>query len=189
MTVDTLAVDVNRDGPHSIDVAPALHVDGPFEVVIENHGSALHVHLQVDDDLAQAVSLAANNHFVKEGSVRRVSVDVDRSKLPVRGHLKVVTGYGSETEFVTLTVEEREEEPTGVDVDESLGKPRPRPETAPAEARSGGLDLDDVPVVALGALAVVVALLAALAVGGDLPLVAVLVVLVGAGIGVVLLRG
>lgn len=185
--MDTLAVDVNRDGPHSIDVAPSFHVDGPFEVVVENHGSALHVHLQVDDDLAQAVSLSANNHFVKQGSVRRVTVDVDASKLPVRGHLKVVTGYGSETEFVTVTVDEPTEEETGVDVDESLGQPRPRPEAASAEERPGRLDLDDAPVVALGALAVVVALLAALAVGGDLPLVAVLVVLLGVAVGGVLL--
>ena len=188
MTVDTLAVDVNRDGPHTIDVAPGFHVDGPFEVVIENHGAALHVHLQVDDDLAEAVSLSANNHFVKEGSIRRVTVDVDESELPVRGHLKVVTGYGSETEFVTVAVEEREEEPAGVDVDESLGQPRPRPRAGRAEERASRLDLDDVPVVALGALAVVVALLATLAVGGDLPLVAALIVLVGVGIGVVLLR-
>lgn len=186
MTVDTLAVDVNRDGPHSIDVAPAFRADGPFEVVLDNHGAALHVHLQVDDDLAEAVALSAVNHFVQEGSVRRVAVDVDESKAPVRGHLKVVTGYGSETEFVTVSVDEREEEETGVDVDESLGEPRPRPV---ADERPAPIDLDDVPVLALGALAVVVALLAALAVGGGLPMLAVLVVLVGVAIGAVLLRG
>ena len=184
--MDTLAVELSNDGPHSIDVAPATRVDGPFEIVLDNHGSALHVYLQVDDDLAGAVRLSAVNHFVQEGSIRRVAVDVDESAAPVRGHLKIVTGYGSESEFVTLSVEEREEEETGVDVDESLGEPRPRPRT---EERPSRLDLEDAPVLALGALAVVVALLAAIAVGGDLYLLALLVVLVGVAVaGVILTR-
>lgn len=183
--MDTLAVNLNRDGPHSIDVAPAFHTDGPFEIVLDNQGAALHVYLQLDDDLAEAVRLSAINHFVKEGTVRRVSVDVDESQAPVRGHLKIVTGYGAQTEYVNVSVEEPVEEEPGVDVDESLGEPRPRPNAA--ENRSGWLDVDDVPVIALGTLAVVVALLAALAVGGDLPLLAILVVLVGVAIGGVLL--
>jgi len=185
--VDTLVVDLNRSGPQSVDVAAAsFRTGGPFEVVLDNHGAALHVYLQLDDDLAGAVTLSAGNHYVEQGSVRRVSVDVDRSKLPVRGRLKVVTGYGKETEFVTVTVEEREEEPSRVDVDERLGKPRPRP-----EPEEGGLSLEfeGAPVLVLGALAVLVALVAALALGGDMVLLAVLVVLLGAAVGVVLLRG
>ena len=178
-------MDVNRHGPHSIDVeSGAIHVDGPFEIVIENHGSALHVYLQLDDDLAGAVRLSAVNHFVEEGSLRRVPVDVDESKAPVRGHLKIVTGYGSETEYVTVSVEERDETKDGVDVDESLGRPRPRPV---AEEQPARFDLEGVPLLGLGVLAVVVALLAAFAVGESLPIVAVLVVLVGIAIGGVLL--
>jgi hypothetical protein len=183
--VDTLGVDVNRNGPHSIEVeSGAIHVDGPFEVVIDNHGSALHVYLQLDDDLAGAVELSAVNHFVEEGSLRRVPVDVDESRAPVRGHLKIVTGYGSETAFVTVSVDERDETEVGVDVDESLSRPPPRP--APEE-RSSRLDLEEAPLLALGALAVVVALVAAFAVGQSQLLVALLVVLVGIAIGGVLL--
>ena len=185
--MESLVVDLNRNGPHSIDVATsAFHASEPFEIVLDNHGAALHVYLQLDDDLAEAMTLSAGNHFVKEGRLGRVRVEVEDSKAPVRGRLKVVTGYGSETEFVTVTVDERDDEERQVEVDESLSRPRPRPEP---EERAPILDLQGAPVVALGALAVLVALLAALALGGDLPLVAALIVLVGAGVGVVLLRG
>ena len=183
--MDTLGVDVNRNGPHSIHVASgAIHVDGPFEIVLDNHGSALHVYLQLDDDLANAVRLSAVNHYVDEGSIRRVPVDVDESNAPARGHLKIVTGYGSETEYVTVAVEERDETKAGVDVDESLGRPRPRPV---AEEEPALFDLDEAPLLGLGALAVVVAVVAALAVGVQLYWLALLVVLVGAAVGAVLL--
>ena len=184
--MDSLVVELNREGPHSINVASnAFHPTGPFEIVLDNHGAALHVYLQLDDDLAGAVRLSAGNHFVQQERIRRVQVDVDESQAPVRGRLKIVTGYGSETAFVTITVEEVDETADRVAVDESLGQPRPRPEP---ESGGGLLDRTGTPVVALGVLAVVVALLAALALGGGMTLVAALVVLVGAGVGVALLR-
>ena len=182
--MDTLAVDLNRDGPHSIGVeSGAIHVEGPFEIVLENHGSALHVYLQLDDDLAGAVELSAVNHYVDKESIRRVPVDVDESAAPVRGRLKIVTGYGSETEYVTIGVEERDDSKERVDVDESLARPRPRPV---AEEQPSRWNLDDVPLLALGGLAVVVAVVAATAVGGRLYWLALLVVLVGVAVGAVL---
>lgn len=185
--MDSLVVDLNRSGPHSVEVAPAFHTDGSFEVVLDNHAAALHVFLQLDDDLAEAATLSAGNHFVDAESIRRVGVDVDGANAPARGRLKVVTGYGSETAFVTVTVEEREEEATGVEVDESLGRPRPRPEPEPSDGLS--FDPQNIPVLVLGGLAVLVALLAATTLGGDVALLAVLVVLLAAGVGAVLLRG
>ena len=185
--METLVVDLNRDGPHAIEVGPtAFHADGSFEIVLENHGTALHVYLHLDDDLAEVVTLGAVNHFVDDGSIRRVVAEVDQSKAPVRGRLKVVTGYGTETAFVPVAIDERDEEAGRVTVDESLSRPKPRPEP-PEPERS--FDPRDAPLVLLGALAVLVAVLAAVALDGGMTLLAALIVLVGVGVGVVLLRG
>lgn len=185
--MDTLVVDLNRAGPHSIDVAAAsFHTDGPFEVVLDNHGAALHVYVQLDDDLARALTLSAGNHFVEKGKLRRVGVDVDESALPVRGRMKVVTGYGAETEYLTVSVEPRDEEKGRVDVDESLAAPRPRPVP---RSRRPDVDLLGLPALLLGGLAIVVALLAAITLESDLAVLVVLFVLVGAGVAAVLIRG
>lgn len=185
--MDSLVVDLNRNGPQSIEAGPtAFHADGPFEIVLDNHGTALHVYLQLDDDLAEVVSLGAVNHFVDDESIRRVAVEVDESRAPVRGRLRIVTGYGTETAFVPIHVEERDEDAGRVAVDDSLSRPKPRPEP---EKPAFSFDLEAAPLLLLGALAVAVAVLAAVALDGELPLLAALIVLVGAGIGVVLLRG
>lgn len=178
-------VDLNADGPHGIDVAASsFRTGGPFEIVLDNHGAALHVYLQLDDDLAGAAELSALNHYVDEESLRRVAVDVDEARLPARGRLKIVTGYGAETAFVTVSVEPPEEVADRVDVDESLGKPRPRP--APAEGEPL-VDPSVLPAIGLVALAIVVAAVAAVTVGGGLALLALLVLLVGAAVAWALL--
>lgn len=178
--MDSLVVDLNSDGPHAIDVAASsFRTSGAFEIVLDNHGAALHVYLQLDDDLAAAAQLSAANHFVEEGSLRRVSVDVDESRAPVRGRLKIVTGYGAETEFVTVSVEEVDEAAAGVDVDESLSRPRPRP--APDD-EDPLLDPSDLPALGLVALAVVVAGFAAVSVGGGLAVLALLGALIAVAV-------
>ena len=181
--MDSLVVELNASGPQSIDVAASsFRTEGPFQVVLDNQGAALHVFLQLDDDLAGNLSLGAVNHYVEEGSTRRVRVDADPSIEEVRGRLKIVTGYGSETEYVTVSVTEPDEEAGRVDVDESLAQPKPTPD------RGRDLDVDpqSVPIAALGGLAIVTALLAALAIGVDLPVLALLIVLLGVAVGAVL---
>jgi len=183
--VDTLVVDLNADGPHAIDVAASsFRAEGSFEIVLDNHGSALHVYLQLDDDLADAVRLSAANHYVEQDSIRRVAVDVDESMAPLRGRLKIVTGYGAETEFVTVAVEEVDESANRVDVDESLGQPRPRPVVDEEEPI---LDPSDLPALGLVALAVVVAGFAAVSVGGGLAVLALLGALVAIAIAAALI--
>lgn len=182
--MESLVVELNESGPQSIDVAaPSFTAEGPFQVVLDNHGAALHVYLQLDDDLARSLTLGAVNHYVEEGSTRRVRVEVDEPQPEITGRLKIVTGYGSETEFVSVTVREPDPEADRVQVDESLARPKPKPQASAEPA----VDPQSLPIAALGALAIVVALLAAMAVGGGLPLVAILIVLVGAAVAVALL--
>lgn len=185
---DPLEVHLNRHGPHSIDVGESsFGADGfeaaeSFDIVLENHGAALHVYLQFDADLSTVAELGAANHFVEEEQVRRVRVVLTHGKRPVTGRLKIVTGYGSETEYVTISVVDPETTEERVRVDESLGEPRaPRAEPL--------VKPKHLPVVALGALALIVALIAGFLIGGFRVFVGILVVVMGLGIaGALLVR-
>lgn len=179
-----LVVHLNRDGPHSIAVEPRrFEADGPFDVVLRNHGAALHVHLHLDDDLSGQATLGTTNHYVDEDSVRRVRVTVDEPLDPVEGRLKLVTGYGAETAYVTVTLDEAATEERQVRVDESLGQPRhPGPESGPLAG------LGDLPVLGLGAVAVLVAIVAAVIIDGVTAVVGLLVVIAGLAVAVALLR-
>ena len=180
---DDLVVHLNRDGPHSITVEPPRFEAGSaFDVVLRNHGRALHVHLHLDDDLSRQATLGTTNHYVGEEAVRRVRVTVNEPLEPVEGRLKLVTGYGSETEYVRIELHDVEEEPRRVRVDEALGRPTPTEEAEPL------LDVRSLPVVALGAIAVLIAAVAAVLIGGPTAVLGLLIVLVGVAVAVVLVR-
>ncbi len=176
-------VHLNRDGPHSIAVEPrAFEADGSFDVVLRNHGTALHVHLHLDDELSRQATLANANHYVDEEAVRRVRVTVEGPIESAEGRLKLVTGYGSRTEYVTVELDHRQSEPSRVRVDESLASPRGEPPPEPL------LDADDLPVVAIGGVAVLVAVVAAVLIGGPAGALGLLIVAVGLAVAVALLR-
>lgn len=180
---DDLVVHLNRDGPHSIGVEPRQFVTGdPFDIVLRNHGTALHVHLHLDDDLSPQATLGTANHFVEEDAVRRVRVTVDDPLDPVEGRLKLVTGYGSETEYVRIALRDVEPEERHVRVDESLGQPTSREEPEPL------LDAGSLPTFALGAIAVLVAVVAAVIVGGPTAGLGLGIVFIGLIVAWALLR-
>lgn len=171
---DALTVHLNRESPHSIDIAPAVfETDGSFDVVLTNHGAALHVHLHLDDDLSTQATLGAANHYVDAGAVRRIRVTVDEPLDPVKGRLKLVTGYGSETEYARIVLQDIEPEDRHVRVDESLGQPASRDTPEPL------LDATVLPTLAVGAVAVLIALIAAVLIGGPTSGLGLVVVIVG----------
>ena len=148
---DSIAVAVNRDGLHTLAVPTEFEADGPFAVVLRNHGEAAHVHLNLDDRLSEVARIRATNHYVEGGESRRIDVDVrDPSTWPdetVRGKLKVVVGHGQETHHVTVTLDSTP--PHGkVRVDPDLATPNANadPGTPPV--------LRLFPVVVLGGVAV-----------------------------------
>lgn len=177
-------VHLNRDGPHSIAVEPAeFEAGGAFDIVLRNHGTALHVHLHLDDDLSRQATLGSTNHYVEEEAVRRVRVTVGQPLEPVEGRLKLVTGYGSETEYARIALREVDSEPRRVRVDEALGQPPPAADPSPL------VDVDDLPVVALAGIAVLVAAVAAVLIGGPTAVLGLLIVVVGVAVAVLLVRG
>jgi len=108
MRVDTLRR--TERGRGSLDPgARSVRDDRPFAVALENEGRSTHVHLHFDDDLDRVVSVAETNHFVDDEATKHVHVSVADVAEPVRGKLKIVTGYGSETRYVDLRVDPPED--------------------------------------------------------------------------------
>ncbi|MEM4781506.1 MAG: hypothetical protein QXG03_08115 [Halalkalicoccus sp.] len=130
----TLSVDINRGSVHAIEPqVRQFETSESFVVELTNHGSATHVHLNVDDGLADAISLDGGNHFIEAGRTYRIDATVDQRSRPVSGRLKIATGYGAETAIIEISLTPPEETPekAPVEVDERLSKPQPR-----AQARS-----------------------------------------------------
>lgn len=187
---DTLPVHVNRDQLHGLEVPNEVEVSGSFDVVLQNHGESVHVHLHLDDDLSDIATLSANNHHVESDSTRRITVDVSGSG-PVRGKLKVATAYGATTRYVDVLLTEPEPEPRDVAVDESLSKPQPR--STPTRTRDRTVDAFDisirpeVAVLVLGAVALAVAIAATLLFENTVVLLGSFVVLAGVLVAIYLL--
>ncbi len=187
----SLPVVLNRDRLHGVSVADRITASEPVTVEITNEGEAVHVHLHLDDELSSVASLEAGNHYVESETTRSVRMDVRPASTPVTGRLKVVTGYGAETEYVTVRVEPPVEEKSPVEVDENLSRPQPeKPRgngggvSSLSESMSeGGFSRPDpatLTVVALAVFAVLIALLAGVFVDSAAVLLGVGVVIGGA---------
>lgn len=116
---------VHLNGKELYDVEPAatsFESSGSFAVELRNHGQAVHAHLRLDDDLSRVASLEGTNHFVDTGSATRVPVTVADGAPSVHGTLKVVTGYGSDTNDVEVHLTDGDGGEQ-VAVDENLGRP------------------------------------------------------------------
>jgi hypothetical protein len=168
---DSLRVNVNRDGLHSIEVDERFEADGQFAVDMRNHGESSHLHLHLDDDLSQVARVEAANHYVESGETRSVRVHVkNQREWPadvIRGKLKVVAGHGRETRFVDVVFDRTTaEEPVDIDPDlaasgsTSSGSGR----SSGSSSRSSTLRL--IPVAVLGVVAVLLAVGALVAADG-----------------------
>jgi hypothetical protein len=193
--VSELTVSLNRERLHRIEAADTFEATGPFDVVLDNYGESVHVHLHLDDDLSQVAELSGGNHYVQREDSVAVHVRARPVDDPVTGKLKVVTGYGSETAYVEVTVAPGGPQKPPVRVDESLNRPKGAKqsdeETTPeVTAESGAADggrprtvtlgdflpaRTDLPVVGLGLVAVLIAAAIATVVSGS-------VVTFGAGV-------
>jgi len=184
---DRLPVHVNREQLHSLEVPPSFETSDSFVVEVRNHGEAGRVHLHLDGDLADIATLEANNYYVEANATQEIPVSVHHHR-DAFGKLKVVSGYGATTRWVDVELSEPDDAGSVV-VDEDLGKPGGG--DGPAEPRDGErrtesplADVPGLPVLGLGAVAVLVAVAAALyfqsavvAVAAGVVLVAVLAAL------------
>lgn len=173
---DELAVHISRDELHGLEVPRSFEATGPFDVRLINHGRAVHVHLHLDDELSTVAGIDASNHYVEGDDERTVRVDVDTDSLRtdrLLGKLKVASGYGAQTRWIDIEVTEPEPEGDAVRVDESLSQPQPEPQ------ESSLIDRPEIPVLIVGALALLVAAITALVLEDTLILGGSLVVLGG----------
>ena len=158
--MDTLAVDVNRSGLHTLEVDERFETDGPFVVELSNHGEATHVHLHLDDELSEIARLEAANHYVEGDERRSVRVKaLSPREWPgdtIRGKLKVVAAHGQEKRFVDV-VFDRTPDDKPVEVDPELATPGSEGSSRPTAASGGPSALRVIPVAVLGVVAVLLA--------------------------------
>lgn len=184
---DEFAVHVSRQELHALEVPASFETDGPFDVVLVNHGESLHVHLHLDDTLSEVASIDASNHYVEGDSERAVRVDVDGDRIPddgVFGKLKVASAYGSQTRWVDVELTPPTDQRETVEIDESLAEPQPQETESNPDTPVGR---PEIPVLALGALALVVAILAAAILQDQFVLLGSLVVLGGVLVAIFIL--
>lgn len=185
---DEFAVHISRRDLHAIEIPGSFETDGSFDVELVNHGTALHAHLHLDDALSTVATLDANNHYVEGGDERVVRITVDADSIPddgLFGRLKIVSAYGSETRWVDIELTQPTPATGSVRVDESLSTPS---EPRPNRTRTAALDGAELPILALGGLALLVAALAAVFVRNVLVTVGAVVVIGGAAVVLAVLR-
>jgi hypothetical protein len=163
---ESLPVRLNRDSLHDIQTRASFETTESFPILLHNGDAPVHVHLHLDDTLSQVASIPANNHFVDADSTRQVSVEIADGPRPVEGQLKIVTGHGAETDYVSVSVVEPDEREDAVDVGATLADPTSRAdEEGDVDDESERLDFDlpdvslreNAPVAALGVFALAVA--------------------------------
>lgn len=170
---DTLVAEINRTGLHSIAVPEAFETDGSFVVELRNRGESTHVHLHLGDALSDVAHLDVTNHYLRSGDSRRVRIEVDAPEgIERRGSLKLVTGHGAQTRYVTIGVDTTTRH---VRVDPDLGKPREPESKNPLAA----VDPLTVSALGLGAVAVLLAAGAIFAADGINIILGVLALLAG----------
>jgi hypothetical protein len=159
----TLGVDVNRTGLHSLEAPTTFEANGPFAISLTNHGEPTHVHVHLDDRLSEIARIRASNHYVDTDETRHIEVETrDRSEWPgdvVRGKLKVVTAHGQETHYVDVEFD-RTPEKEPVEVDPDLSKPRQKDDSGVSPTMRA------LPVGVLGAIALILAVGALFAADG-----------------------
>lgn len=178
---------VNRGELHSLQVPDSFEGTGSFVVRVVNHGESSHVHVHLDDDLSSVASIGAGNHYVEGGTERTIRVDVDESRLteePIRGSIKVAVAYGASTHWIDVELGLPQKGAGPVEIDESLATPPPRDDGSVLRTV---IDRPELPVLGLGILAIVVALLAALVLENVYVLVGSMAVLVGVMVALYLL--
>lgn len=165
---ESLPVRLNRDRLHDIQTRASFETTESFPILLHNGDAPVHVHLHLDDALSQVASIPANNHFVDADSTRQVSVEIADAPRPVEGQLKIVTGHGAETDYVSVSVVEPEEREDAVDIDAALADPPGRESKHSEDGEEDrnkrlGFDMPDLsvrenaPIAALGLLALAVA--------------------------------
>ncbi|TYT63389.1 DUF7524 family protein [Natrialba swarupiae] len=173
-----ITVHVNRGSANTLEAdLESLQTHRRISVVLRGHERPAHVHCRLGGDLDRAASIDAPNYYIEPEDVTVVPVAVDSDHLddPISGELEILTGYGSESLEIDLTIVPS---PADVEIDNSLATPDrspPEPTTIERIAEAFGHGASTAGVLVLGVLALAIAAMTAATIGG-------LVALVGLGI-------
>lgn len=198
MLSNEVTVHVNREASDTLELeydgdtdANRLEVEisGSFILTFRGHGTPAHVHCRLDGDLSRIASIDQPNYYVGPNDVTPVAIEVDSDAVDdvVEGRLEVLTGYGSESVVVDVTVTN---DLRRIDVDESLADPAPVDDAPEPIDRLSSLRQTDpgtVAVVALGLVAVVTATMTAATIASPAALVGLVAVVVGVVVATYLL--
>ncbi|QLG47381.1 DUF7524 family protein [Natrinema halophilum] len=189
-----VTVHVNRGNADALEpAAGTLETDGSVALRLQGHVSPAHVHCRLDGDLERIASIEQSNYYVEPDAVTTVPVVVDADTIdqPIDGRLEVVTGYGSESVTIDVTVVPG---PPAVDIDDSLSEPtRREPDSTALEdaidqfTAVSGLEPASLAVVALGVVAIVIATTTAATIASPIATAGLGIVVVGVVVAFLLL--
>lgn len=183
--MDRLTAVLNETDLYAIAAPSTFETSDSFDIVLDNHEQAVHVHLNLDETLSSVASLRTTNYYIKRNRTHSVSVDIDTPPTAVSGRLKIATGYGAEVAYTTVTVRPPEQGTNRVAIDDSLSKPSSSAPVEPtlldrleafADAGPAGYSA---PVIVVGLLAVGLSTVVAASIGSAAVLAGSLVVLLG----------
>lgn len=183
--MDRLTAVLNEADLYAIASPSAFETSDSFEIVLDNHEQAVHVHLNLDETLSSVASLRTTNHYVERNRTYPVTVDVETPQTAVSGRLKIATGYGAEVAYTTVTISPPEDGSRQVAIDDSLSRPTSSEPTEPtrvdrlealADAGPAGLPA---PVIVVGLLALGLSTAVAASIGSTAVLAGSLIVLLG----------
>lgn len=183
-----LSVDLNRERIYDIALQPSFQTDGPFEVQLDNHGQAVHIHLSLDDSLSEIATLEETNQYVDTDSQQLVRVQTTAVSAPVTGRLTIVTGYGAESTTTSVTVSPPGTRTDRVAVDERLSQPtKTEPTESSLRERFDGIALERLDEITLDRLSLPLLGFSALVIGLVLVIAAIAdsVIVLGGSIVVV----
>lgn len=186
MSGTEITVHVNRGAANTLESdVESVETDRRLSVVLRGHERPAHVHCRLTGGLDRVATIDRSNYFIGPGDVTTVPVDVDGDAIdaPVSGRVEVVTGYGSETVAVDVTLTPP---PPDIEVDKTLTEP-PRNRAGPSTgervvdtvADLVGLDPTTLAVLALGIFAILIAMATAATIGGLVAFVGLAIVVGG----------
>ncbi|WP_254763638.1 DUF7524 family protein [Natrinema marinum] len=192
MSGSEVTVHVNRGSTDQLEASSAtLECHESFALRLQGHESPAHVHCRLDGGLERIASIEGSNYYVEPDAVTTVPIAVEPVERPVDGTLEVLTGYGSESVSIAVTVAPG---PPDVDVDETLAEPARREPEPTALERTidrvtdvSGLEPATLAVLGLGLVAVAVAAATAATIASPVATAGLGIVVVGVVVAVLLL--
>lgn len=185
MSRQAVPVHVNRRDQGSIET-PAEDVETArsLRIVLENHGEPTHVHCRVTGDLAPIASVPEPNPYIERAATVEVPVEFAPGVDRATGTIELSTRFGAESASLPVTLARDEKPETQVAVDDRLAEPPGgddpgEPADTPLTRLRTLFGPETAGLTVLAAFAMVLAVIAAVVVGGTAGTLGLAIVLAG----------